>query len=73
MYTTEGNSQQGEKWIINDEAIVAPKPCAVCTFVIPIYSKSSNCHVYYNAIVLATVHCTKNFVTVANICAKCFA
>ena len=33
-----------------DETIVAPnvKPCVVCSFVIPLYSKSSNFHVYYN-------------------------
>ena len=35
---TEGNSQLTKKWIITDEAIVAPdmKSCAVCTFGIPL-------------------------------------
>ena len=54
LISIEGNSQLTQKWIITDEAIVAPdtQPCIVCTFKIPLYSKPSNCHVYYNAIML---------------------
>ena len=39
---------------ITYEAILAPdmKSHAVRTFVIPLYSKFSNCHAYYNAIAL---------------------
>ena len=53
---TEGNSKLAiaQKWIITDEATIAPdiKPCVVHTYVIPLYSKPSNFHVYYNAIAL---------------------
>ena len=50
----EGNSQLPQKRIITDEAIVVPdmKPCTVRTFGIPLYSKYSNFHVYYNAVAL---------------------
>ena len=54
LIRTEGNSKLTQKWIITDEATVAPditlKPCAVHTYVIPLYSKCSNFLVYYNAI-----------------------
>ena len=57
---TEGNSKLAKKWIITDKATVAPdiKPCAVHTYVIPLYSKSSNFHVYYNAIALCRLLAT---------------
>ena len=57
---TEGNSKLTQKWIITDEATVAPdiKPCAVHTHVIPLYSKCSNFHVYYNAIALCILLAT---------------
>ena len=43
LIRTEGNSKLTQKWIITDEATVAPdiKRCAVHTYVIPLYSYSS--------------------------------
>ena len=57
---TEGNSKLTQKWIITDEATVAPdiKPCAVYTYVIPLYNKSSNFQVYYNAIAVSRLLAT---------------
>ena len=55
--STEGYGLHTQKQIITDEAIVVPdmKPRMVGTFMIPSYSKSSNFHVYYNAIALLQI------------------
>ena len=60
LVRTEGNSKLAQKWIITDEVTVAPdiKPCAVHTYVIPLYSKCSNFRVYYNAITLCILLAT---------------
>ena len=62
LIRTEGNSKLAQKWIITDEATVAPdiKRCAVHTYVIPLYSysKCPNFHVYYNAIALCILLAT---------------
>ena len=67
LIRTEGNGKLAQKWIITDEATVAPKSvapdikrCAVHTYVIPLYSysKCSNFHVYYNAIALCILLAT---------------
>ena len=62
LIRTEGNSELAQKWIITDEATVAPdiKRCAVHTYVIPLYSysKCSNFYVYYNAIALCILLAT---------------
>ena len=62
LIRTEGNSKLAQKWIITDEATVAPdiKRYAVHTYVIPLYSysKCSNFHVYYNAIALCILLAT---------------
>ena len=62
LIRTEGNSKLAQKWIITDEATVAP--CAVHTYVrdsIVYYSKCSNFHMYYNAIVLCILLATYVF------------
>ena len=60
LISAEGNSKLAQKWIITDEATVEPdiKPCVVHTYVIPLYSKYSNFHVYYNAILLCRLLAT---------------
>ena len=68
LIRTEGNSKFAQKWIITDEATVAPdiKPCAVHTYVILLYGKCSNFHVYYNTIVLCRLLAIPTFLSHLN-------